>query len=296
MESKWDPMEKWEHEREIFEQKKNRIKICSKVYIICGLIVLIFAAALIALAKTTENCYGDIENNGFRCAGKISTSTKAPKVTCDDPHNFNCHYMTAAEDFHVHVLLKFTLCGRYFNFVQSVQMYDADSFLHFKDDRLMNCRKTDEPFLMNCHHRGEGLIEGFNEADEPDLYFIIDINCTEIRQDCYFTLNTKPLGILTPNMRNKKCHLEGPLYTFWHVPEFYSPEVGSVGFPETSQLYNWLVWKCTATVDLGIFFNQTCDLNALPDNLNRNLNDASKQKFDALLVAVFILIIIMCFV
>ena len=111
-----------------------------------------------------------------------------------------------------------------------------------------------------------------------------------------FTLNTKPLGILTPNMRNKKCHLEGPLYTFWHVPEFYSPEVGSVGFPETSQLYNWLVWKCTATVDLGIFFNQTCDLNALPDNLNRNLNDASKQKFDALLVAVFILIIIMCFV
>ena len=58
---------------------------------------------------------------GFRCAGKISTSTKAPKVTCDDPHNFNCHYMTAAEDFHVHVLLKFTLCGRYFNFVQSVR-------------------------------------------------------------------------------------------------------------------------------------------------------------------------------
>ena len=67
MESKWDPMEKWEHEREIFEQKKNRIKICSKVYIICGLIVLIFAAALIALAKTTENCYGDIENNGKLC-------------------------------------------------------------------------------------------------------------------------------------------------------------------------------------------------------------------------------------
>merc|ERR1712226_804009 len=88
----------------------------------------------------------------WKCSDSSDKEPSWRDAYCTGVDDYNCHYRSAKEEIHVHVFAQLIRCrGLLLSFkkVVKVELWDQDSFLHLKDDKLTDCRLVNDSFV--CH-------------------------------------------------------------------------------------------------------------------------------------------------
>ncbi|XP_075262656.1 uncharacterized protein LOC142354275 [Convolutriloba macropyga] len=253
-------------------KKFRKDPVFDKPFVIGITIIVLFLAAMIVMVYLSDGCRKI--NGKWDCSADADDEEVSWRdAYCTDPKKYDCHYLSSKDEIHVHVIGQLIRCdGLLFpnQKVIKVDMWDGDTFLHFGDDELIECRILPGRFLFVCHHRARFLIEGVSEGNPPDLYFKITINDTDPNsnfcgedlsvEDGICELNTKDVGTITPDKKAVECTSpNSEIIQITREPDITQQlDPTSALFLETSQLDNWTIWKCYVRIYMPYWERGTC--------------------------------------
>ncbi|XP_063723949.1 uncharacterized protein LOC134851688 isoform X2 [Symsagittifera roscoffensis] len=146
------------------------------------------------------------------------------------------------------------------DWLERIEMWDSDNFLHGGDDYMGKC-EADVFNHLNCHYVGPVLLEGSSYTNPPDIYFKfypIRHVCQRAGAEsgCFFSTNDY---IITPDFEDaKNCHVPSSLGIILTDKTRLDSLEPFPHYFELDATRNWVVWKCYVVLLLKERFPEFC--------------------------------------